>query len=321
MSPYKVHPCEKGLTWDCFKEHPAWAKQAFAYRLLHTLFPGEITRRLPKGLWAPLIGPGVIIPPGAVMDPGTVVFSGTVYPAGWEMGYPWPPGVIIPPTLPPGYEPDGTTSPLYVRVWDAGPAHGPTPGGFTTIVEATITASNDGRFGGLDWQWATAHAMDPGNVIPAPETETDTAIEAKYDGMNYKIFRAFVSFDLSAIPAGAVVTACTFRAINYGTDVCDVTVQEGTQSTSLSEFDFQEFTGSYFDMATWIIGNNVFTLNTAGIAYIQGVIGATANLCMREYDHDYLDVAPGLGEDHKAGCYWSGAAANNRPRLSVTYAI
>lgn len=75
-----------------------------------------------------------------------------------------------------------------------------------------------------------------------------------------------------------------------------------------------------FDSLTWVIGENVFTMNVPGKIYIQGKFGDTAKLCLREYDHDYLDVAPGVGEDFRSGLYWSGAAvAANRPKLTVTY--
>lgn len=123
------HPCENGITGECFKAYPQWAKRAFALKLMHTLCPGQITRRLPKGLRPGMIGfppgwtpgiplpsylgpPGMIgLPPGwTAGDPlpeGVTLDPGTVFPPGWTPGDPLPAGVTIIPGafFPPGWTP------------------------------------------------------------------------------------------------------------------------------------------------------------------------------------------------------------------------
>lgn len=94
-------PCAKGLTQKCFQAHPQFARQAFAYRLLHTIAPGEITRRLPKGLFRALIGPGAVVPDSTTLPPGTVVSPGVTIPVGYQPGDPIPPGTYTPPPQPP----------------------------------------------------------------------------------------------------------------------------------------------------------------------------------------------------------------------------
>lgn len=98
-------PCLKRLDAECFRAHPAWAKQAFAYRLVHLLTPKPLTKRLPKGLRLALIAPGVEIPPGVELPGGMVVSPGAQVPAGWTAGDPAPYGVTIPPgtVFPPGW--------------------------------------------------------------------------------------------------------------------------------------------------------------------------------------------------------------------------
>jgi hypothetical protein len=152
------------------------------------------------------------------------------------------------------------------------------------------------------------------------ETETDNAIKANIDGIDIFIYRSFFDFDLSSIPASATIISCTLTLENYGTANCDASIQEGTQGDSLAPDDYSAFTGLFFDTLTWATGSNVFTLNAAGLIYVQSVFESTAKFCMREYDHDYLDAAPANGEDFHAGLYWSGAAfPSNRPILTVQY--
>jgi len=100
-------PCLQRIDADCFRAQPAWAKRAFAYRLVHLLTPKPLTKRLPKGLRLALIAPGLEIPPGVELPPGVVVSPGTDLPASWTPGDPIPPGVTVDPTatFPPGWSP------------------------------------------------------------------------------------------------------------------------------------------------------------------------------------------------------------------------
>jgi len=123
MTPAKTNPCLEGLTVDCFKHNPQWAKQAFAYRLLHTLTPKKLTKRLPKGLRVALLAPGITLPPGIELPPGTTVPPGAEIPATWTPADPTPAGTQPPPTTPPGTETTGSTPPTYTEPWAPGPVH------------------------------------------------------------------------------------------------------------------------------------------------------------------------------------------------------
>lgn len=114
-------PCLKRLDANCFRARPAWAKQAFAYRLVNLLTPKPLTKRLPKGLRTALLAPGVMMPPGVELPPGTVIAPGAEIPAGWTTGDPLPPGAIPPGAIPPGAEATGVTPPGYVAPWEPGP--------------------------------------------------------------------------------------------------------------------------------------------------------------------------------------------------------
>ena len=104
------HPCELGLTPECFQKYPVWARQALAYKFLHILLPKQLTKNLPKNLNKPLVAPGVSIPPGVELPPGTVISPDVSFPPGWTPGDTPPEGVIIPPgtVFPPGWTPGDT---------------------------------------------------------------------------------------------------------------------------------------------------------------------------------------------------------------------
>ncbi len=156
-------------------------------------------------------------------------------------------------------------------------------------------------------------------MFPA-ETETDKAILALVDGIDHDIYRSFFDFDLSAIPNGATIVSCILTLRNYGSATCEASIQKGTQTGDPFGGDYSAFEGSYFGIISWAAGDNIFTLNDLGLAYIESKFEGTAKLCMREYDHDYLDIEPGDPEDLHAGLYWSGAADTlDRPKLKVTY--
>lgn len=123
------HPCAHGLTPECFEKYPIDAKRVFAYRLLHSLFPPHITRRLPRIFrpkwydWAwiwipwiylmfePYVEPGEEFPPDWTpeepLPPGVDVDPEPAFPPDWTPEEPLPPGVIVepPPDFPPDWKP------------------------------------------------------------------------------------------------------------------------------------------------------------------------------------------------------------------------
>lgn len=143
----KDHPCKIGLTPECIKEYPKWARKMFAYRLLLTLCPHEITKRLPKlknllplpyppdwpaeTPWVPgyEIDPGAFFPEdwtqGDELPAGIIVDPGAAFPAGWRVGDPLPPGVSFGVKQRPAIFGTGPARPLYVGIWEPGPAHRP----------------------------------------------------------------------------------------------------------------------------------------------------------------------------------------------------
>lgn len=123
-----LHPCADGLTKQCFKAYPDWARKAFAYKLLHILIPKQLTKNLPREMSTPFIAPGIILPPGADFPPGTIIAPDTTFPPGWTPEDQPPPGTTMPPTDSPVPPDTGAIPPTYVEVFGPGPVGGSTQG-------------------------------------------------------------------------------------------------------------------------------------------------------------------------------------------------
>lgn len=116
-----MDPCLKGLTRDCFKAHPAFARRAFAYRLLHLLIPPRVARILPKTLQVPLAAPGTRIPLDIDFPPGIVLVPGCNFPAGWTQRDPMPPCAKSMPLPTAAMAASGAAPPTYVAPYAPGP--------------------------------------------------------------------------------------------------------------------------------------------------------------------------------------------------------
>ena len=117
MTPLERHPCARGLTSECFRTHPQWAKQALATRLLHAITPKQLTKRLPPSVNKAFIVPGLSFPPGVGVGdfpPGAIITLGTVFPPGWTAGDPLPPGTAAPPATAPMEPGASVVQPFYL---------------------------------------------------------------------------------------------------------------------------------------------------------------------------------------------------------------
>lgn len=120
-----------------------------------------------------------------------------------------------------------------------------------------------------------------------------------YDGhqvtTGFNCHRMFLEFDLSSIPSGANImnVALRFGDVN---NVNTVAVQLADYGISLGTDDFQSFSGPLLSDDTEDKDNDngiYYTFNSAGIAAVKNAISAgKIQLCVRDYDFDYLNVEP-----------------------------
>lgn len=317
--PIKTNPCAHGLTPECFRAYPRWAKQAFSYRLMNMITPPAISRRLQKVLKGAWVFPGVVVSPDLDPTPGTVILPGPGLPPsdGLEV---LPGEVVAPPpidwTNPPA---EGLIPSPFIAPFQPGPpshAQGKAaPHGTFTFVSET----SDGYIWKVDATRSIARTAVTGDGLNKTAVKAaGMCSESASAPMAYTFWRSFFAFDLSSLAAGTVkAVTLTLRGSNFAESA--VSVQQGTQAGVLTTADYNAFSGDFFDHQEMALDSVVFTFNAAGLAYIQTVLGATAKLCAREYDKDYLDVNFGLFETYKNGCYFAEeATVAYRPTLSIT---
>ena len=169
--------------------------------------------------------------------------------------------------------------------------------------------------------WSSVHDATSGDSFT---DSTYIGISVGDDAGVKAIERGFLCFDLSALLPGYIIDSCSLHCYlqSGGSPVNTATtiVQEGTFPIPASVADFDSFTGSSFGEITasglswsWI----EISFNAAGIAYIQSVLGGNAKLCVREYDHDYLDVIP--PDESYAITDIKSKETSNPPYLKLTY--
>lgn len=189
--------------------------------------------------------------------------------------------------------------------------------------------ASDGYLAPLSGQavWATARNTPPSLVAVYTDAGYNS-IATRVFSANYYVTRSFLYFDLSALPGGATVTSAIVTVRGYTSANSQVCIQQGTQTgtdkTGLVIGDWNAFTGTPFSIINWITGSdprNNFTLDAAGIAYIESVAGSTAKFCLREYDSDYSDVAPLNNTDNVNSMYFSASIEANWAYITIGYTV
>lgn len=128
------HPCATGLTRSCFDEYPAFARRAFAMRLLSLFSPPPISRRLQRLLGKLFFDPSGALPPEIQLPPWWVILPGAVIDFAWRPGDPVPPGVWAPPDFFSKYPKGAVLGPEYLSPFSGGPP-GVRPGQISAPVE------------------------------------------------------------------------------------------------------------------------------------------------------------------------------------------
>ena len=175
-----------------------------------------------------------------------------------------------------------------------------------------------GYFDNTDTTWALARdAATADNFTVADEGD----LKAEEDGGgNYIVNRIPVIFDLSSFPSGTITAAKLFFYTSGGDS--SVSAQEGTFGTSPAAADFDSFTGSTFGTVDISSATDEFksiSFNAAGITYLQGVLGSTAKIMLREYEHDYLNSAPASSTSFDNNVHLFGSGVSTSPFLVLTF--
>ena len=172
---------------------------------------------------------------------------------------------------------------------------------------------------GFPLTWAQMRAGTGGGTASTDATNTTDYACAEYFsgvyGSGY-VRRLFFAFDTSAIGAGNTVTAATVNlycsAVGYP---CSLSLMKGTQADTLTTADFNAFTGSEYGHVTPAANSWLSWSPTLADVSITG----KTKVCLREYGHDYSNVAPLLVVYEATVDMSEHSGTTYDPYISVTY--
>ena len=231
------------------------------------------------------------------------------------------------------------------------------------MAEITITNSQGAIMrsnAGTPFAWDTAHDLTTAGYIDSAGNLSGTGLTlgayfSGYGGGTYAIFRVFLDFDLSSIPAGSTINSAKLKI--YGRTATSphfsVTVVESdfivlkgtfTDGSTLATSMFDEFEGfqagwdgtdsgiveySGEEASSWSTsGYNEVTLNADCLSDIASRAGGSTRLAMviMNHDHDYHDDPSGhdgtslsFTYDRYTINFNFDPAESNPPQLVVDY--
>lgn len=196
------------------------------------------------------------------------------------------------------------------------PPPNPAPSNKTFTIFSNITDGNCGMREEVDW---------PAARDPAASEDCYTDQEFYSYAVNaLRIFgkwycsRSFFDFNLSSIDSGLTIVSATLRFITDDTWNDTVCLQKGIQSIPLTVNDYHKYAGNILGQKVVGEGTNFIDFNSDGLSYLQSVFGLTAKICMRDYDFDYLDVAPGDEGSHIETHFADAPDDDDKPMLTIT---
>jgi len=170
--------------------------------------------------------------------------------------------------------------------------------------------------------WASAH--DAANADVTEATGTSSFTEVTRTGSEREIRRQFFPFDTSGLPDDCTITSATLRV----TAVADcaggeAALVQSTQASASTLVDADYSRCNTTELAAritgaWNTGDHTFTLNEAGLAWINKT--GTTFFCLRDgaYDVDNVDPADAVSTRFRA-CFLERAESAYRPLLTVNY--
>ena len=169
--------------------------------------------------------------------------------------------------------------------------------------------------------WAATHDASDGSYTDNAGTGVLFAINARNSSGNYRIIRAFFSYNLAAL-SGTVTAVSEFLA-TYSGALTSQSTQKGTQSSTLTTADYDAFSGSlysYLNSLAAADNYSEFSYNSGGLSDVENAFGTTFLTCHRQYSYDYLNSAS-PGTTYYNGLYFADQTGTTKdPYLYITTA-
>ena len=142
--------------------------------------------------------------------------------------------------------------------------------------------------------------------------------------IKFFVDRFLFGFDLRKLQAKKIknvrMEITGYTTLGTQTSVC-VQASSLNPQRYLSLDDYSSFYGPLIAKTSQFhLGKHILIFNKFGINYINRKIGNWAAFCLREYDHDYLDVEPSAGTNYQNTIYSGNHhVKSQRPTLIINY--
>ena len=169
-----------------------------------------------------------------------------------------------------------------------------------------------GNTGSIFDTWSTVRNAASGDEDASYPSYLE--VNAEYPSTVRSVFRSFLYFDTSAV--GGTVTSCSlfYYPSNIG-NRAGISVQLGTQNSSLGTGDYDSFSGTYYAYQTPSINQwNELVFSSQGCSDIN--VSGVSKICLREKSHDYDDSSPSNGYSYYVRLY-SADDATRKPYLDI----
>jgi hypothetical protein len=150
-------------------------------------------------------------------------------------------------------------------------------------------SADDGSIENYGSTWSSVRGASSGSS--STTINSSIFISAIYGRDTYFINRGFLRYDTSSIPSGVTIDSVLFycKTPPVGGSKT-ISIQEGTQGSTITTDDFDAFTGSSLATINLNAGSTWFNATITDCSFLN--ISGYSYLCIREYDHDYQDDAP-----------------------------
>lgn len=200
----------------------------------------------------------------------------------------------------------------------------------------TLTPSTNGYFDlAAQATFATAHDGSTANATLFTGSDTQNWMRVRV-GVTYDILRSGYCADFSGIAGGSTVTATnliiytdftneSFNDSSLGYISAVSFAPSNVASLAAGDFDKSKWGTTEYSAETQITsfngagspGNNTIVFNSSGKTYVQGLIGTTGCVGLRE-GHDIQNVSPGVVAGDNTISEWYVSSAH-QPSLVVTF--
>ena len=166
-------------------------------------------------------------------------------------------------------------------------------------------ASNDGTIRSSSASWTSARQAFTGDQASSTDSRAQYAVRATLSGGTYYVNRTFMAFDTSGISEAPSEATLSIRGYSgaYSDIVIVASDAPANLADALTTAEFDSIVGydrstsmsgnvtNYSGVISWTSsGRNEITLNDDALAAM--VSESTFRICLVDYDHDYLNVAP-----------------------------